>query len=55
MLSEVGDLKHDLHDPLLDELVEGKEIGRLVVLEFAPNLCWIVLEGYDLGLDLLVK
>jgi len=30
---------------LLDELVEGKGIGRPVILELAPSLYWIVLEG----------
>ena len=40
-----------LHDPLLDELVEGKEIGRSVVLELASSLCWIVLEGCDSYLE----
>jgi len=45
----------DLHDPLLDQLIEGKEIRRHVVLELARNLYWIVLEGCDFGLELLVE
>ena len=44
----------DLHDPLLDQLIEGKEIRRHVVLELAPSLYWIILEGCDFGLELLV-
>ena len=40
-----------LHNLLLDQFVKGKEIGRLV-LELAPSLCYIVLEGSDLSLDL---
>jgi len=43
-----------LHDPLLDDLIEGKEIRRPVILKLAPSLCLIVLEGCDLGLELLV-
>ena len=33
---------------------EGKETGRHVIRR-TPNLCWIVLEGWDLGLKLLVE
>ena len=44
-----------LYDPLLDQLIEGKKIGRPIVSKLAPSLCWIVLEGCDLGLELLVE
>ena len=44
-----------LHDPLLDELVEGKKIGRPVVLELTPSICRIILEGCNLVLELLVE
>ena len=55
MLSDVGAQRLGLYDPLLDELVEGKEIGRPVVFYLAPSLCCIILEGCDSGLDLLVE
>ena len=51
---EDGWSSDSLHDPLLDQLIEDK-IGRSVVLELTPSLCWIVLEGCDLGLELLVE
>ena len=44
-----------LHDPLLDQLVEGMKIGRPVALGIALSLYGVVLEGYDLGLKPLVK
>ena len=44
-----------LNDPLLDQLVKRIEIERLVALEVALNLCRVVLKGYDLHLELLVK
>jgi len=44
-----------LHDPLLNQLAEDKKIGRHVFLELVPGLCWIVLKGCGLGLELLVE
>ena len=43
------------HDLLLDQLVEGMEIGGPVALELVLSLCRVVLEGYDSGMELLVK
>jgi len=33
----------------------GRRLGDLFVLELTPSLCWIILKGCDLGLELLVK
>ena len=44
-----------LHCPLLDQFIEGMEIRRLVALEIALHLCWVVLEGCDLSLALLIE
>ena len=43
------------HDPLLDQLIEGMEIGKLVTLGVAVSFCRVFLKGFDLGLQLLVK
>ena len=44
-----------LYNPLLNPLVEGMEIGRLVAFGVALSLCRVVMEGCDSGLELLVK
>ena len=44
-----------LYNPLLDELIAGKKIGRPVILELAPSLCWIILGAYNLVLELLIE
>ena len=51
----VGIRRFSLHDPLLNQLVEGMEIKRSIAIRFALNLCKVVLEGNDLGLELLDK
>ena len=38
-----------LHDPLLEQLVEGKKIGRPVVLELAPQFVLDYSGGLQLG------
>jgi len=44
-----------LHDPFLDQLVEGMKTQGSVRLEVALCLCRVVLDGCDLGLELLVE
>ena len=44
-----------LHDLLLDQLVEDMEIGRPLAFRVVLSLCRVALEGYNLGLELLVK
>jgi len=44
-----------LHDLLLDQLIEGMEIGRLVALGVILSLCKVVPESCDLGLEQLAK
>ena len=44
-----------LHDPLLDQLVESVEIRGPVALGVTFYLRRVVLEGCDLGLELLIE
>ena len=43
-----------LFDPLLDEFVEGTEVGRHV-LRINLRMHWIILKSYDLDKELLVE
>ena len=43
-----------LSNLLLDQLVEGAEVGRHV-LSVTLRLHWIILKSYDLGKELLVE
>ena len=47
-------LELGLPNPLLNQRVEGMEIRRPYVLELALHLCWAILEGRKLVLELLV-
>ena len=42
-------------DPLLDQFIEGAEVGRPVVLKIAFRLYWIILKGCGLDQALLVR
>ena len=50
MLRQLG-----LHDPFLDQLIEGMETQEFVALEVALCLRKVALKGYNLGLELLVE
>ena len=44
-----------LHNPLLDQLVEGIKIEKLVALRVALILYWVVLKDCDSCLELLIE
>jgi len=48
-------LQLGLPDPLLNQLIEGVEIERLSILGLAFCLYWVILEGCNFVLELLVE
>jgi len=48
-------LQLGIPNPLLNQRVKALEIGRPSVLGLALRLCWFILEGCNLVLELLVE
>ena len=44
-----------LPDPLLNQFIESAEVGRPAILRVALRLHWVVLDGCNMGQELLVE